>query len=63
METLVAGEHAKLVDYARFRVPDKSKLVFFVLDINGTLSPQIKEFIDDLQAAVKTKGHARFSIF
>ena len=27
-ETLVAGEYAKLVDYARIRVPDRSKLVF-----------------------------------
>ena len=25
----------------------------------GALSPQTKEFIDDLQAAVKPKGHAR----
>ena len=32
METLVAGEYVKLVvDYARFRTPDRSKLVFFVL--------------------------------
>ena len=61
METLVAGEHAKLVDYARFRTPDGSKLVFFVLDVNGALSPQTKQFIDELQAAVKPKGHARFS--
>ena len=50
METLVTVEHAKLVDYARFRTPDRSKLVIFVLDINGPLSPQTKEFIDQLQA-------------
>ena len=35
--------------------------MFFVLDVNGALSPQTKQFIDDLQAAVKSKGHARFS--
>ena len=51
MKTLVAGEHAKLVDYARFQVPDMSKLVFFGFDISDALSPQNKEFIDDLQAA------------
>ena len=45
--TLVAGEHAKLVGYTRYLVPDRSKLVFFVLDINGALSPQTKEVIDD----------------
>ena len=38
-----------------------SKLVFFVLEINGALCPRTKEIIDDLQAAVKLKGHARFS--
>ena len=38
---LVAGEHEKLVDYARFRVPDRSKLVVFVLDINGALFPRV----------------------
>ena len=44
-------------------VSDRATLVFFVLDINGALSPQTKEFIDALQAAVKPKGHARFSKF
>ena len=35
METLVAGKHAKTVNYARFRTPDRSRVVFFVIDING----------------------------
>ena len=39
------------------------KLLFFVLDINRALSPQTKEFIDDQEAAVQPKGHARFSKF
>ena len=55
MKTLVVGEHVKLVECARIRVSDRSELVFFVLDINGALSPQTKEFIDDLLAAVKPK--------
>ena len=65
METLVAGEHAKLVDYARFRVSDMSKLVLslFVLDINRALPSLTEEFIDDLQALVKPKRHDRLSKF
>ena len=35
----------------------------FVLDFNGALSLQIKEFIDDPRAAVKPKGHAGLASF
>ena len=44
-------------------LPPGSQFIFFVVDINGTLSPQTKAYLDGFQTELKDKGHPNFAKF